>query len=180
MKDMNIAEAISESLNDKKHLKKISSMIKEFCDGEEVNDNPLKEIPEHEMKIYHIGDKYFDTKEELEKFCNDANIPIEHASVMRYFRSLAGRKDVIGISKQDGSTNFYTVVDGDGYGIYNNSRSIYRGEYIWEYNYGGIESMYNAFRNRGIIFENDIYLKISSRNQYILKRMQEESKFNII
>ncbi len=50
---------------------------------------------------------------------------------------------------------------------------------IWEYNYGHIGEIYSAFRDRGIVFENDMYAKIDKRNQYILKMCKEQNLFNM-
>ncbi len=74
---------------------------------------------------------------------------------------------------------FYTAVDEDGYGMYNNERSIYRGEFIWEFNYGQIREFYTPFRERGIVFENDIYAKADDRMQRILKHCRDKNLFNM-
>ena len=68
----------------------------------------------------------------------------------------------------------YTAVDEDGYGIYNNTRSVYRGEFIWEYNYGSIRDLYKPFKERGIDFVNDVYGKIDERVEKRLKYFREK------
>ena len=66
-----------------------------------------------------------------------------------------------------------------GYVIYNNKRSIYRGEFVWEYNYGGLNSAYKAFRDRGIVFEDDVYLKSDERNKQLSKSTRKYHDYGI-
>lgn len=61
----------------------------------------------------------------------------------------------------------YTAVDEDGYEILNENRTINCGEFIWEYNHGSIRELYKPFKDKGIIFENDVYGKIDERNKKI-------------
>jgi len=68
-----------------------------------------------------------------------------------------------------------TVCDRDGYGIYNEERSIYHGEFVWEYNNGDIKNMYSAFRDRGIVFENDIYGKLAEQDRKLLQMCREKN-----
>ena len=163
---------------DKESLDKSAILLKRMIDGEPKNVNPLTEIPAPQMRLYVAYGTYFETEEELVSYCNINNIPAEHTLVIDYFRSLAGRSDVIGRTTKDGRTMFYTVVDEDGYSMYNHERSIYRGEFTWEYNYGSIREVYTQFRDRGIVFENDIYAKIDEINQSILKMCRDNNLFN--
>lgn len=165
-------------MDSEKTLKGWARGIKRMIDGEPKNVNPLTEIPASQMRLYVAYGTYFDTKEELVSYCNINNIPKEETVVVDYFKSLAGRTDVIGRTTQDGRTMFYTVVDEDGYSIYNHERSVYRGEFIWEYNYGNISKVYTQFRDRGIVFANDIYAKIDERNQSVLKMCRDNNLFN--
>lgn len=98
--------------------------------------------------------------------------------VLVHNKTLAGRSDVISKSNSEISM-LYTAVDEDGYGLYNNKRSIYCGEFIWEYNYGSIRELYKPFKEKGIVFENDVYGKIDESNQHILKYFRENNLFNM-
>ena len=166
--DMNVeAEVLSSALQNDELVEETSSLIKKLCDGEPVNKNPLTEIPNPEMRLYYIDSNYFESIDELLDYCISNNISTEGLKVLDYYREFAGRSDVI--RKQDcNTTMFYVAIDKDGYGTYNNERSINCGEFIWEYNYGTIREMYKSFRNKGIVFENDIYAEINKRNQKIL------------
>ena len=73
----------------------------------------------------------------------------------------------------------YSSFDDDGYGIYNHKRSACTGEFFWKYNYGNISELYDAFRDRGIVFENDIYADINERNQQILRMIVEKNLFDM-
>lgn len=158
--------------------RKSAEILKRMFDGEPKNINPLKELPEPEMRLYGVYTSYFETEEELKGYCKSENISVEKTFVLDYFRNVAGRSDVIGKTQKNGTSMFYTVIDEDGYGMYNHRRSVYRGEFIWEYNHGSIRDMYVPFRDRGIIFENDVYAKIDERFKRILKKCKEDNLFN--
>lgn len=149
-------------------------MINEINNG----TNPLLSIPNYELRLYVIDENFFETKKELEKYCKSNSLSIDNAYFLDYIRNMAGRDDVIRKSNFDGKSLFYTVVDEDGYGIYNNERSSYCGRFIWEFNYGDIREMYEPFRKKGVVFEDDIYFKIDEREQRILKKIKEKRYFN--
>ena len=91
-------------------------MINEINNG----TNPLLSIPNYELRLYVIDENFFETKKELEKYCKSNSLSIDNAYFLDYIRNMAGRDDVIRKSNFDGRSLFYTVVDEDGYGIYNN------------------------------------------------------------
>ena len=170
---------MEEQVFSKESLDKGAKILKRLFDGEPKNINPLKNFPEPEMRLFEICGHYFETKEELKKYCQSEGLSIKDACILEYFRNIAGRRDVIKSSKiSNGRTMLYTVVDEDGYAMYNNERSIYRGEFIWEYNHGSISDFYKEFRDRGIVFENDIYAEIRERHQRIMKMCKEQNLFN--
>lgn len=131
-----------------------------------------------EMVLYSVYGKSFDTKEEAKLYCQRESISTDRISSLAYIRKFAGRSDVIKESIHDESSIIYTAVDGDGYGIYNHQRSLNKKTFIWEFNYGSIEELYTPFRERGIIFENDIYTKISDRNKQLIKLCNEQNLFH--
>ncbi|MEE3342599.1 MAG: hypothetical protein VZS44_00730 [Bacilli bacterium] len=172
------AETISKAFQDKEFVKKTSSILKKSCDGEPKNTNPLTEIPEPQMRLYGFSgvfnSAYFDTKEELNEWVKNHNTDFGDICVIDYLGKVAGRNDVIRKTYRDGKSKLYAVCDNYGYGIYNFKRSIYRGEFVWEYNYGSLREMYSAFRDRGISFDNDIYDKIDKKYQKILELCREK------
>ena len=141
-----------------------------------VNKNPLTDIPQPEMCIYCVQDFSFDTEEELVDYCKREGISLNESYILDYFRNLANRNDVIRKTKKDGIFTFYVAIEENGYGVYNYERSIYKWEFWFEFEYGSLDQMYLEFRNRGIVFENDVYEKIAKEDQQILKFSDSLSK----
>ena len=164
-----------ETLNNKKDESHCD--MKRYVDGEPKNIDPLKEIPKPQMRLYGFSgvfnSSYFDTEEELIEYVKNHNIGFGSICVMDYLGKVAGRNDVIRLTYKSGKQVLYTAVDEDGYGIYNHERSYYKGEFVWEYNYGSISEMYSAFRNRGIVFEDDKYAKIAESNKRLFEMLDE-------
>lgn len=171
------AEALSKAIQDEEFMEKDSSSIVKMIDGNPVNVDHLPEIPTPEMRLYFVDENYFESIDELLVYCRINKISTKGLNIIDYFRSLAGHSDVIRESNSETSM-LYTAVDEDGYGLYNNKRSI-RGEFIWEYNYGSIRELYKPFKERGVNFDNDVYGKIDERNQHILKYCRENNLFNM-
>lgn len=159
----------------------VGKILKRLFNGEPKNINPLTEIPEPKMRLYGFSgafnSAFFDSKEELKEWLktNKTN-NFGNVCVLDYLGRVAGRSDVIRITMKGEDPKLYTAVDEDGYGTYNAERSTYRGEFFWEYDYGDLSDEYAAFRDRGIVFENDIYKKIEERNKRILALAEETNK----
>jgi len=156
------AEALSQVLQDDKLMKHPASILKRMCDVEPVNKNPLTEIPTPQMRLYGFSgafkSAFFDTEAELEEYLKTHDTSFGGTCVIEYLGNVAGRSDVIRKTSKNHKPMLLTVCDRERYGIYNEERSIYRGEFIWEYTDGNIKDMYSAFRDRGIVFEDDIYM----------------------
>lgn len=162
-----------QAVQDSEFMEKAHSQIIKIVDGEPVNKNPLSEIPEPDMRLYSIGNNYFESINELKKYCRKNHKTSKGLTVLDYYKNLAGSSDVI--RKHNNKTSImYTAVDKDGYGMYNNTRSAYRGEFIWDYNYGSIRDLYKPFKERGIDFVNDVYGKIDERVEKRLKYFREK------
>lgn len=165
------------------HLNEIEIAIEKMINLSQNYNKQLSERLIPKMRLYGISkihkDIFFDTEYELIQFMKKYNLNSSNICVAEFIGDFAGRKDVIRMILKNGVQLLYTVVDEDGYGIYNYEKSISRGEFVWEYNYGNISEIYSAFRNRGIVFENDIYSKIEERNQHILKMCKKENLFNM-
>lgn len=160
------------------NINKVRISIKKLIDGEPHNINPLKEIPDPFMRLYGTYGNYFDTFEEAINYCKKNNISTDKIHILDYLGNVAERNDVIRKTYMNGNFILYTAVDEDGYGIYNYERSIYNGKFIWEYVHGNIKEMYIPFRDRGIIFKNDIYDKIEETDKRILKMVKKKNLFN--
>lgn len=166
-------------MNNKNYLKGILEFIKNSMYNESKNINLLKEMPE--MVLYRVHGVSFDTKDELENYCNDNNIEISKSSMLAYYRNFASRHDVIRDYKEGEIGVFYSVCDCDGYdcGAYNHSRIIYSRELTWKYYQGHIRELYNIFRDKGVVFENDIYAKEDARKQKLLRIKREIEKIGV-
>lgn len=162
---------------------KTASILKRMFDGDPKNVNPLKEMPEPQMRLYGFSgafkSAFFDTEEELIEYVKTHDTSFGDVCVIEFLGNVAGRSDVIREIYRGGKKVLYVACDEDGYGIYNHERSVYRGEFIWEYNHGSIREMYSAFRDRGITFENDVYAKIDERKQKIMQMCREKNLFNM-
>ena len=124
----------------------------------------LKRVPEAEMKLFCVNDQVFDTKEEVLLYCYFNGILVSEISILQYYRQIAGYKDVIKKVESYGDTNFYMAINEDGYGVYNASKSIQCGEFVWDFKYGNIDNLYKPFRERNIVFETDIDEEVISEN----------------
>jgi len=150
-----------------------SKDVQRLVDGDPVNVNPLKEIPLPIIRLYGLSFKsgniiYFDTKGELIDYIKTNCLYSSIVCLIDYLGEVAGRCDVIRRTAIDGTSNLYTNVNENGYGVYNSNRSFYKGEYVWEYNRGNLEEMYTEFKKRGItIKEND------SSNMNVVKKINE-------
>ena len=178
-----MAVALSKALKDDELMEHTASIIKRMCDGEPVNKNPLAEIPTPQMVLYGFSGAfksvYFDTEVELEEYVRTNDTSFGNICVIEYLGNVAGRSDVIRKTSRNRKPLLFTACDRDGYGIYNEERSIYCGKFIWEYNNGDIKDMYSAFRDRGIVFEDDIYGKLAEQDRKLLQMCRERNLFNM-
>lgn len=135
---------------------------------ENIKNDPLKAIPQSEMKIYLVDGIYFDSISSLVEYCNKKDISLDSEFVyeLEYIRSVAGKNDVISITS-DGRKYLVCASDEDGYSTYSFAKSVNKGEFIWTYNFGNVSEYYKAFRDRGIVFENDVYAKVAKKYKRI-------------
>lgn len=142
-----------------------------------------EDVLESQMKLYGyrgvFNSEFFDTDEELSEWMKTEKLGFGIKCIIDYVGNVAGRNDVLKITEIGGLTYLVTACDEDGYGIYNEERSNRCNTFIWEYYHGNLSSMYKAFRDRGIVFENDIYKEIEDRNKRILKMAKEKNLFGL-
>lgn len=168
-------DELREVLNNQKPIIEVgcSKEVQRLVDGEPAYVNPLNELSEPIMRLYGLLFKsgsiiYFDTKDELIDYIKTNGIYSSLVCLIDYLGEVAGRCDVIKRTTIDGTSILYTNINKNSYGVYNPNRSFYKGEYVWEYNRGNIEEMYNEFKKRGIIIkEND------SSNIKVVKKLSE-------
>lgn len=163
-----------------KKLKELFSILKSLLDGEQQNDNFIKEIEDSEIKIYAVFLKdnatFFNNEDELNAYLFEKNIIENDSSVcsIEYKRHFGGKNDVVVISNmEDGSRPKYcTSSYMEGFLSYNEVESIYKSEFVWDYNYGTyLVPIYEELGRCGIIFENDSYVKYNNGNRVLSKTL---------
>lgn len=179
--DSNIfSDELIKTLKNKKVENTTGEKLKRMFNGEPKNINPLTSIPESQMRLYgfqgFLNSAYFDTEEELIDWVKNNNTKFGSICIIDYLGEVAGCTDVIRATYKNGDSNLYVACDYDGYGIYNSERSIYKGEFVWEYNHGSISEMYDAFRTRGIVFTDDIYKKIDESNMKLMTMFKDNKQ----
>lgn len=132
-----------------------------------------------EMQLFFINGEYFDTFEEMEEYAMVEGLDISRFYIVEYIRVYAGRSDVIREIDSSGSILHFKACDEDGYGIYNRERSNREGKFIWEFSEGSVEDMYEPFRERGIVFDQDVYGEIRKDEEKFLQMCREHNFFNL-
>jgi len=148
-------------------MKKINQMGSENSEFDEtlldLDNNPLKDIPESKMRLYAFVEllktTYFDKKEKLDRHIKFNKKIAGEPVMIDYLGQMAGKTDVIRITYKDVFVSYVSLVDILGYAVYNERQSILEGKYIWEYEYGDLKDIYDAFKKRGIELVNDVYGK---------------------
>ena len=147
-------------------LRKIHELRKE----EITYKNPLKILPKPIKRLYDIrglNSIYFDDEQDLLNYIKENRI-YQNIYVIDYLGSVADREDVFKVTSAN-SSKLYTPIDRDGYATYNEERSSKSGKYIWEYEYGSMKDICLAFKNVGVILNNDIYGKLDEEYEMINK-----------
>ena len=129
-------------------------------------------------KIYSETASYFDTKEEMEEYAEMEGLDTARFYMIEYLRSFAGRSDVLKETDANGAVLYFRAADDEGYGIYNRERSNREQKFIWEFSEGSIADMYAAFRERGIVFEDDVYGKMEEEKKKFLELCQKDNLMN--
>lgn len=134
---------------------------------------------EPEMRLYSIENAYFETKEAMGEYAAMEGLDVSKSYIVEYVRSYAGRSDVIRKIDSEGNVLHFRTADDEGYGIYNRERSNREQRFIWEFSEGSIADMYAAFRERGIVFEDDFYGKLEEKNKKFLELCQQNNLVNL-
>lgn len=145
-------------------------------------DNNDTKLPDSQMTLYGFRtifkSAFFNSKEKLENYVNSNNniddilllkfgYMFNKTCTIEYLGHLNGRSDVIKLTYENEEPLICTVIDEDGY-------AIYKRDNHWEYNYGNISDLYDAFRDRGIVFEEDRYLKMWERYTAVAELLENK------
>lgn len=129
-----------------------------------------------EMRLYGVDENYFESIDELLKYCRQNQFSMQCLIVLDYYRNFYDCKDVI--RKTNGEISmFYAISNERGYLWYGDELNM-DGE-NWKFNHGQIKSLYKPFRDHGIVFEDDVYAKELERDQHILKYCRKKRLFNM-
>lgn len=164
-----IGDIMFEALQDEEFVHQVTGILIDNMDGKAVNQNPLTQLPKSEKRLYFASGHYFESEEEFQIYCH--NNGIEDTEVLDYYREFAGQLDVVRKTNNNGHTVFCVLTDMDGYSVYNEARSYYVGNFVWEYCHGSVISLYNAFKNAGVSFQSSRINDIIDTNNFF-KRMR--------
>ena len=196
MNNKDIRNNILKFINSKKDGKESFDNLARLIDGEPKNINPLTEIPEPKMVLYRcegiLTNEYFDNEDKLLEYIKKVkqfdNISNFEVSVFEYLGDVAGQSDVIRktvigniqqgnfvkIDEENRKSIMLCVCDTYGIGLYNERRSIYTGEFVWEYQEGGnLRKIYNTFKEHGIELKNDVY----GKEEKFFNLMKQDRRF---
>lgn len=122
------------------------------------NNRKPNSIPKTQMELYGYGNEeiniLFDTEKELIEYIKNNDISTGEIYIVEFIGKIGKQSDVIKQINHKEDFVLLTHTDTDGYSIY---KGTFQGEYIWDYTTGSLKDIYEAFRQRGIILENDIY-----------------------
>ena len=157
------------------------TLINMFNGGKPKNVDPLTEIPEPQMKLFGYSNflgnySFYGTEEELIEYLknNKCNMTYGSVSIIEYMGNMAGRSDVIRQTDIKGKQSLVKVATEDHISTYSHKRSCHQGTFIWEGNPGDLRAEYMAFRERGIILENDVYAEEDERYNILIQMMEEK------
>lgn len=131
---------------------------------------------EPEMRLYGVDEIFFETMDELLKYCRQNQCSTQHLVVLDYYRNFYDHKDVIRKTNSEISM-FYAIANEHSFVWYGDELNMF--DENWVFSHGQISSLYKPFREHGIVFEDDIYAKDAERNQHILKYCRENNLFNM-
>lgn len=155
------------------YLKNFSSFLKQ---NKELDQYLEYYEPEVKTTLYCfqglISSKFFDNESELESYVEDHDLSFYSIAKIEYLGNAYGRKDVIRKVNEKGVSDIYTAIDRDGYARYNVEKSKRLGKNIWEYEYGSLRELYSAFKDKGVILENDTYTKIDEEEKQLIKSIK--------
>lgn len=118
--------------------------------------------------------KYFESENECNEYYEEHYGPFSDICVIEYLGCFAGKDDVIKVKRQN-EEKYFSVCDEVSYYRYQPHQDN-DDVFHWEKIDGIVEWMYNAFRDNGIIFKNDIYAKAKEEQQQLVKILKQASK----
>ena len=145
--------------------------------------NILGEPPRPSKILYGINEQYFRTVDDLIEYCDKMMFSIDYVRncsfKVIYLNRYGGYDDVFLKTYSKNLFNplknsfslLLTVIDRDGYGVYNYKDSLLFRDNVWTYVKGSLRSLHDAFKHKGVNYRNDIYYKTDVRNELVYKKL---------
>lgn len=115
--------------------------------------------------------KFFESESECIKYYEESCEPFASICIIEYIGNFAGKNDVIGYRDVTGE-HYLAACDCKSYYDYlpnENNPDVF----CWQQVDGSIEWLYKMFRDKGIVFKNDIYAQIEEENQKLIKVIRQ-------
>lgn len=148
--------------------------------GQMAEDMPLSQQRLYRVSYNLLADEFFDSEEEFLQYIEVSQSKLKNSvcvsiSILDFVGDVAEKNDVIRIANSTGEFYFCTAVDDEHYVVYNITRSQ-KGQPMWELEFGSLKHIYTAFRNKGIIFQNDIFAKSDSLYEQVMSGLMQDVK----
>lgn len=141
------------------------------------------ELKESSTRLYvfegEFENQYFDTKEELLIYYNNSHDSLEFVdiSIVEYLGQIGDKNDVIRRIYPD-ETKLYAICDETQFYVcditsINNPNTS---NLVWSIHEGSLDDIYSAFRNRGIVFKDDIYQRVFDESNALVEIINDTFK----
>lgn len=124
-----------------------------------------------------FSNNYFESEKECNDYYEKSSDPFAYVGVIEYFSQFEGKDDVIKLTYREDNEYKECIISAcDGVSYYAYQSNAYENSNDtshWQNVVGTAEWMYVAFRNKGIIFKNDIYAKAREEQKKFVKILEQ-------
>lgn len=164
----------------RENVKQELDVIKKRIEEDKKEDALLSQQRLYRVNCNLLVAELFDSEEKLLQYIEGNQSKLENSicvsiSILDFVGDFVGRQDVIRVVSSTGEFYFCTTVDDEHYAVYNKKRGQ-EGQPIWELEFGSMKDIYTAFRNKGIIFQNDVFAKSDSLYEQIMRGLMQDVK----
>lgn len=121
-----------------------------------------------------FSNKYFESERECKDYYEKSHDPFASTCIIEYIGNFAGKDDVIKYSSFSKEC-YFVVCDEVSYYVYKADENNHDNS-CWQQVNGSVEWMYKAFRDKGIIFKNDVYAQAREEEQKLIKAINQAFK----
>ena len=123
------------------------------------------------LDLFSKKSVFYDTEEELLQYIDNNDTTFGQICKIEYLGNILGKNSVIRRTLKNGNVKLFIIYDEDVYGMYDYRYSLYRKDFMWDFEFGNLKEIYNAFIDRDIVDEEDLYQKIENRNNFITNKI---------